>query len=79
MAIQNPFKKATKKAAKGAIDGAYEAVKEDLTEKVQTAKEKLTSDDILPVLVAGGIILIGIALVKKPQPAVVKVEVKLTK
>lgn len=75
----NPFKKATKKVAKQTIDATYEAVKEDVKEKIEETKERLTSDDILPILIAGGVILIGIAMVKKPQPAIVKVEVKLTK
>lgn len=74
--MKNPFTSVAKKVTAKAVDGTREGIKQEIDERVDAVKERLLSDDMLPLLVVGGILLIGLAVARKPQPTVVKVVIK---
>ena len=74
--MKNPLASVAKKITSKAVDGTCEGIKQEVSERADAVKDRLLSDDILPILVAGGILLIGLAIARKPQPTVVKVVIK---
>ena len=72
--MKNPIKALTSKVVKDVKD----TVREDAgktTDEIKTEVLEATND-ILPYLVVGGILLIGVCLARKPAPITVKVVLK---
>lgn len=78
MALPNPFKKAASKATSKVTKKVVDQAKEKVVDAVKEVKEEVMNagNDILPYFVVGGVILIGIALVRRQPPITVKVVVK---
>lgn len=74
----NPFKKVAKKAVSKASEKFVRGVKDKAKDAVSEVKEKIIdgANDILPYLVVGGVILIGICLARRQPPITVKVVIK---
>ncbi len=72
--MKNPIKTLTSKVVKD----VKETVKEEAnktTDEIKTEVLEATTD-ILPYLVVGGILLLGVCLARKPAPITVKVVLK---
>lgn len=72
--MKNPIKTLTSKVVKD----VKETVKEEAgktTDEIKTEVLEATND-ILPYLVVGGVLLIGVCLARKPAPITVKVVLK---
>ena len=72
--MKNPVKSLTSKI----VRDVKETVKEEAgktTDEIKTEVLEATND-ILPYLVVGGILLIGVCLARKPAPITVKVVLK---
>lgn len=74
----NPFKKPAKKAIRKASDEFVLGVTEKAKDAVSEVKEEIIdgANDILPYLVVGGVMLIGICLARRQPPITVKVVIK---
>ena len=72
--MKNPIKTLTSKVGKD----VKETVKEEANKTTDEIKTEVleATNDILPYLVVGGILLIGVCLVRKPAPITVKVVLK---
>lgn len=72
--MKNPVKTLTSKIAKDVKD----TVREEAGKTKDEIKTEIleVSTDVLPYLVCGGILLIGICLARKPAPITVKVVLK---
>ena len=72
--IKKATNKATNKAAKKVVD----SMKDKAIDAVQEVKDEIVDagNDILPYFIVGGVILIGIALVRRQPPITIKVVLK---
>ena len=74
MKMKNPIKTLTSKVVKDVKDTVREEAGKT-TDEIKTEVLEATND-ILPYLVVGGILLIGVCLARKPAPITVKVVLK---
>lgn len=72
--MKNPIKTLTSKVVKDVKDTVREEAGKT-TDELKTEVLEATND-ILPYLVVGGILLIGVCLARKPAPITVKVVLK---
>lgn len=72
--MKNPIKALTSKVVKDVKDTVREEAGKT-TDELKTEVLEATND-ILPYLVVGGILLIGVCLARKPAPITVKVVLK---
>lgn len=72
--MKNPIKALTSKVVKDVKDTVREEAGKT-TDEIKTEVLEATND-ILPYLVVGGILLIGVCLARKPAPITVKVVLK---
>lgn len=78
MALKNPFKKAVKKAASTASEEFVLTAASKTKEAINDVKTEVVeaANDFMPYLIVGGILLMGLALVRRQPPITVKVVVK---
>ncbi len=74
MKIKNPIKSLTIKVVRDVKD----TVREEANKTTEEIKGDIleASTDVMPYLLVGGIILVGICLARKPAPVTVKVILK---
>lgn len=72
--MKNPVKTITQKIAKDVKD----TIKEEANKTTDEIKTEVleTTTDLMPYLIVGGIILVGVCLARKPAPITVKVVLK---
>lgn len=72
--MKNPIKSLTSKV----VRDVKETVKEEASKTTEEIKGDIleASADLMPYLLVGGIILVGICLARKPAPVTVKIVLK---
>lgn len=73
-AVQDTAKSTAKTAAEEFVLTAEEKVREAVTEAKNDIKEN--AGDLLPYVIVGGIVLIGIGMLRRQPPITVKVVIK---
>lgn len=78
MALKNPFKKVVKKAASTASEEFVLTAASKTKEAINDVKTEVAeaANEFMPYLIVGGILLMGLALVRRQPPITVKVVVK---
>ena len=78
MTLKNPFKKVVKKAASTASKEFVLATASNAKEAINDVKTEVleSTNEFMPYLIVGGILLMGLALVRRQPPITVKVVVK---